>query len=120
MGKKHAKKSQSLRGMAFETTPAQRLMRREMEAGVHKSSAALAAVTPPDRELDSSVVSGGKPLRVKAVLDDVLGPVSEDRAVTELAYEVIREHGEDLTLSLAQWPIVQRMVEAGIRRGAGQ
>lgn len=118
VSRKNAKKREHLRSMPYETTPAQRLMREEMEAGVHKAGSALAVVTPPDRDLDSSIVSGGKPLKVKAVLDDVLGPVSEDRAVTELAYDIIREHGEGLVLNLQQWPIVQRMVEAAIRRGS--
>ncbi len=102
MGKKHAKKRQALRDMAYETTPAQRLMRSEIEAGMHKRQ------TLPE------------PIKASAVLDDMLGPVSEDRAVTELAYEVINEHGDGLILDLKQWPIVQRLVEAGIRRGAGQ
>jgi len=121
MGKKHEKKAQSLRDMAFETTPAQRLMRNEMEAGMHKRKVIVPGSTK--EELEAEVYNAEKlrePVKASAVLDDLLGPVSEDRAVTEMALEIINEQAEGLVLNWQQWPIVQRLVEAGIRRGAGQ
>ncbi|QZD98651.1 hypothetical protein SEA_JEMERALD_63 [Microbacterium phage Jemerald] len=131
--KKHAKKRQSLRDMAYETTPAQRLMRGEMESGVHKPertpmgpigshpsdydqpSAALAAVTPPSHELDSSIVSGGKPQKLAEVFDSMMGSVGADANVTRMAHVLIEAQGEGLQLGLKQWGIVQRIVEAAVR-----
>lgn len=99
----------------------------------YAQSAALAAVTPPDRDLDSSVVNGGRshmtpdqqlmaremsqPKRVGQVLDDMIGVPSSDVEVTQEAWAIINEHGEGLVLGFAQWAIVQRLVEHGIVSG---
>lgn len=82
-----------MRDMPFETlTPAQTIMRDEMGRGVHK------------------------PQRLDSVLADELGTLG-DPDVAEEALSLINELGTGLHLSLAQWAIVQRLVEAGIMSG---
>lgn len=100
----------------------------------YAQSAALAAVTPPDRELDSSVVNGGRshmspeqqvmaremsqPKKLNDVLKDEFGfDPEEDKALSEEALVIINEHGKGLRLGLKQWAIVQRLVEHGIVSG---
>lgn len=91
--KKHKKKARSLRDMAFETRQAaQTVMRRDMERGVHK------------------------PQKLDSVLADELGTFG-DPEIAEEALLLIHEHGAGLQLSLGQWAIVQKLVEAGIVSG---
>lgn len=119
IGRKADKKREHLKSMPYETTPAQRLMREEMEAGLHKASSSLGAVNPPSHDMDSSIVSGGRStvIPVSTEFESLMGPVSEDSGVTELAYQVINYHGEVLVLGFREWAIIQRMVEAGVRAG---
>jgi len=115
-------------------TWAQIIQRREMlESAIQDTVANLDAVTTPHDDAQRSVVSGGKPdhfdapriedlvkrqpITAGAVLDDLLGPVSEDEDVREEALMLIREHGDGLVLNWQQWPIVQKLVELGIVSG---
>lgn len=113
MGKSMKKKREHLQSMPYEVTPAQRIMREEMEAGVHKSSSALAAVNPPSREHDASIVSGGAPTKLGDLLESELG-AQQDAALSARAHEIIEVHGYGLFLSLKQWTIVQEIVEAAL------
>lgn len=90
MGKKHERKGRSLRDMAYEVTPAQRLMRKEMEAGVHRAG---------------------------SVVDSVVGVSRSSAEVEALALKVIGESEVSLRLGLQEWRAVQDLVEAGIRAG---
>ena len=99
----------------------------------YAQSAALAAVTPPDRDLDSSVVNGGRshmtpdqrlmaremsqPKVLGEVLDEVIGVPASDFDVTQEAWDIINEYGEGLVLGFKEWAIVQALVEAGIVSG---
>lgn len=91
-GRKIESKKDHLKSTPFETTPAQTLMRAEMEAGVHKRT----------------------PVKLGAVLDEVVGP----REVhTDIALDVINEHGQGLTTGFREWAIIQKMIEVGVARG---
>ena len=84
------------------------VMRREMEAGVHKLKSG--GVLPPPLRVEvgeSDIYTAGE------VIDSVLGPVTSD---SELAAEIIGE-GPNLNLSFSQWVIVQGLVEEGIKAG---
>lgn len=106
VSRKVEKKREHLESMPFETTPAQRLMRSEMEAGLHKQTPTVA------------IKGESRPMSVGAVLDDVVGQAtSAEQPVTDLAYEIINRHGEGLKLGLREWQIIQNMVEAGIHEG---
>jgi len=94
VSKKHKKKRKALRDMSYQTTQhAQAVMRHEMERGVHK------------------------PQPIGEVLTHELGPQNADEDVRDEALMLIHEHGDGLHLSLGQWAIVQRLVEAGIISG---
>lgn len=97
MGKKHERKRERLETMEFSTTPAQRLMRQEMEAGVHKAPQALGSV-----------------------LDEVVGAERPDvtAEVKQKAYAIIN-NGPQVQLTLKQWTAVQSLVEEGILVGMG-
>lgn len=91
--KKLSKKGKSLRDMAYETQTASNvIMRQDMERGLHK------------------------PQKLDSVLAEELGTCG-DPEVAEEALLLIHEHGAGLQLSLQQWAIVQRLVEAGIISG---
>lgn len=77
-------------------TPAQRVMRQDMEARAE--------------QIRRGMSTAGQ------AVDDILGLAGTDPVVTELALEVIRE-SPNLTLSLAQWQVVQAMVEGAVRTG---
>lgn len=88
---RRAKHERAMRGAV--TTPAQRIMRKEMEAGVHK---------------------------LGDVMDGILGPLSQGsdlkgQQVSEVAHMLIEENGAELRLGLKEWPIIQRIVEAAVR-----
>jgi hypothetical protein len=117
VSRKNAEKRAHLESMPFETTPAQRLMRSEMEAGLHKASAASAAVNPPSHELDSSVVSGGAPVKAGQAIDDAVGIRLSDGIVATEALAIINELGNGVRTGLAEWAIIQRMIEEGYHRG---
>jgi hypothetical protein len=62
------------------------------------------------------------PLKLDEVLEDELGKNSVGKAVKHdivdvgaLAYDIINEH--NLHASLAQWGVIQEMIEQGIRAG---
>ena len=55
-------------------------------------------------------------MNLAKVLESVIGVVSVDPRVQDLALDIIHGH-PDLVLSLKQWQTVQTMVEAGIHRG---
>ncbi|QFP95392.1 hypothetical protein SEA_YUUY_64 [Microbacterium phage YuuY] len=103
------------------------------DVGREAESARQAAVNPPSREHDASVVNGGRshmsaeqqlmqremsePKRVGAVLHDVMGTSSADPSTEALALEIIHDSGVDLRLGLKEWRAVTDLVEAGIRKG---
>lgn len=69
----------------------------------------------PEQQLMAREMS--QPKRIGEVLGAVVGPQSVDKEVTEEAWAIINEHGEGLVLNWQQWPIVQKLVEAGIISG---
>ncbi|QKY80357.1 hypothetical protein SEA_MERCEDES_57 [Microbacterium phage Mercedes] len=90
-----------------------------------------AAVTPPDRELDSSVVNGGRshmspeqqvmaremsqPKPIGKVLDEFMGEQNIDADVDRMAHVLLEEHCAELRTGLKEWAMIQRAVEAAIR-----
>lgn len=98
-----------MKSMPFETlTPAQVIMRDEMAAGVHKPRREATAA-------DLAEAQRRQPITAGQALDEVFGgwtPSTE----TELALQVIH-NGPNLTLSSAQWIVVQKLVEEGVRQG---
>lgn len=89
--KKARSKGQSLRdvGRNYAETKAQVNMREDMQS----------YRDPEFDEKDSDLSAEGK----------------IDARIPELAFEIINQY--ELTLSLAQWKVVQQMVESGIRTG---
>jgi len=98
------------RGADYRLTLAQEAMRKDVERGLGRNA--------DDRE----------PKSIGQVLDEVVGPETEksdsdtlsvygrfQRDVPNIAYEVINT--ESLTLSLADWTVVQRLVEKALVRG---
>lgn len=98
-------KQRSLRDVA----EAQRVMRREMEQGVHKGKRS---------DYASTENLGAAPAKLGDVLDDVVGPeTGSPTDIVSLAHQIIVEHGDGLVLGIKQWSIVQRLVEQGIWAG---
>jgi hypothetical protein len=92
--KKGLKKKRQLQETPYRYTPAQEVMREDM--------------------------LGGEPIPLADVLDETLGAhvgahEGSGPAVTDVALDIIS--GFDLVLSMAQWQVVQEMVEAGVRAG---
>ncbi|QWS69729.1 hypothetical protein SEA_WILLIAMSTRONG_63 [Microbacterium phage WilliamStrong] len=84
---------ESLRDKALEIAANQKLMREEMEAGVHK------------------------PQTLGSIVNDMMGIPNPDEDVRDEALRIINEAGQGLRLSLQQWATVQRMIELGIVSG---
>lgn len=74
---------------------AQRVMRSEMEAGVHQPVKAADAIAE---------LFGEEPVQAVDQVD-----------VARMAHLLIEEHGSGLLLGLKDWGIVQRIVEAAVR-----
>lgn len=89
-------------------TPAQIIMRREMEARTQFHASHLPKVIN---------AQPGDTVSLSVALDEVMGPQSVDKEVALEAWAIINEHGEGLVLNWQQWPIVQKLVEQAIISG---
>jgi hypothetical protein len=130
MGAKKKREARQARDYKF--TPAQELMRKDMEKMTTLPGMGLDDVFDKvdsqreylethnrDGSPYQSPVEKGDPEKLDAILDDVVGPQSRgySRSITQIALDIISTHSE-LVLSLKQWQIVQELVEDGIRAGA--
>lgn len=110
--KKAIRKRDALAAAPYTMTPAQTVMRHEMEG----------QGTLPGMGLDD-VFDKQQPVSLSEALDQVVGKSQDTRSefgvfrdeVPSIALEII--DGYDLSLSLAQWRTVQDMIEVGIMRG---
>lgn len=99
------KKRQHMRDMPFQTlTPAQTIMRDEMARGVHQRQEELDGVE-------------WRPLTVGEAVDQTVGSTISQGIVSTEALAIIEELGFGVRTGLAEWAVIQRMIEESYRRG---
>ena len=102
-------KAEARREGGYTYSPAQKIMREDMEQG----TVTLGSVF--DEELGvmaNSIDTAERPVGEETELSSYGEFI---RSVPNLALDII--HDRDLVLSLKQWHVVQMMVQEGIRRG---